>query len=51
MPFTATWMDLVMIILNEIRKRKTDIIYHFYMESKTMIQMNLFSEQKQTHRH
>ena len=25
--------------------------YHFYVESKKMIQMNLFTKQKQTHRH
>ena len=25
--------------------------YHFYVESKIMIQMNLFTKQKQTHRH
>ena len=26
MPFAATWMDLVIIILSEVKKRKTSII-------------------------
>ena len=32
-------------------KPKTNIIYHFYVESEKLIQMNLFTKQKQTHRH
>ena len=46
MPFAATWMDLEIIIL--IRQRH--IIYHLYVESKKIIQMNLFTKQKQAHR-
>ena len=37
MPFAATWMDLEIIILNEVSQtqRKTNIIrYHLYVESK-----------------
>ena len=35
MPFAATWMDLEIIIWNEVRQRKTSIIwYHLYVESK-----------------
>ena len=44
MPFAATWMDLQMIILHEVRQRKTNIIYHLYVESKRMIQMNLLTK-------
>ena len=34
-PFAATWMDLEIIILSEVRPRKTNIIwYHLYVESK-----------------
>ena len=36
--WSATWMDLEVIILNEISQRQ---IYHLYVESKKMIQMNL----------
>ena len=51
MPFAATWMDLKIIIFSEVSQRKTNIIcYHLHVESKKMIQMNLFTKQKQTHR-
>ena len=35
-PFAATWMDLEMIILSEVRKRKTNTVISFnmWMESK-----------------
>ena len=47
-PFAATWMGLEIIILSEVRKRRLDIVY---MESKKMIQMNLFTKQKYTDRY
>ena len=52
MPFAAIWMDLKIIILSEVRQRKTNIIhYNLYVELKIIIiQMNLFTKQKQTHR-
>ena len=34
MPFVATWMDLEIIILSEVRQRKTNILYCLYVESK-----------------
>ena len=35
MAFAATWMDLEIFILSEIRQRKTNIIrHHLYVESK-----------------
>ena len=47
MSFAATWMDLEIIILSEVSQTKTNIIwYHLYVESKKMIQMNLFTKQK-----
>ena len=46
LPFAATWMDLEVIILSEVRQRKINIIYHLYVESKKMIQMILFIKQK-----
>ena len=48
MSFGATWMDLKIIILSEESHRKTNIIYHLYGEFFKMIQMNLFTKQKQT---
>ena len=52
MPTAATWMDLEIIQLSEVSQTKTNILwYHLYVESKKMIQMNLFTKQKQTHRH
>lgn len=45
MSFAATWMDLEVIILSEERQRKTNIKwYHSYVESKEMIQRNLFTK-------
>ena len=41
-------MDLEIIILSEASQRQ--ISYHLYEESKKMIQMNLFTKHKQTHR-
>ena len=47
MPFAATWMGLEIFILSEVSQRKTSIIwYHLHVESKIMIQVNLFIKQK-----
>ena len=43
MPFAA-WMNLEIITLSEVRQRQ--ISYDIYVESKKMIQMNLFTKQK-----
>ena len=45
MPFAAIWMDLELIILSAVRKREKQI-YHSYVESKKVIEMNLFTKQK-----
>ena len=43
--FAATWMDLEIIIQNQVNQRNTDIIlYCLHVESKKMIQMNLQTE-------
>ena len=34
MSFAATWRDLEIIILSKVRQRKTNIWYHYYVESK-----------------
>ena len=42
-------MDLEITILSEVSQRKK--IYHLYVESKKMMQMNLYTKQKQIHRY
>ena len=34
MPFAATWMDLEMTVLNEVRKRTSTIWHHLHVEFK-----------------
>ena len=50
MPFTATQMDLEMIILSAVNQTKIHMI-SIYVGSKKVIQMNLLTKQKQTHRY
>jgi len=45
LPSAATWMNLEIIILNEVRQKKTNIIYHVYAESKKIIQIYLYIKQ------
>ena len=48
-----TWLDLESAIQSEVsqkEKNKYRILMHIYMESKKMIQMNLFVGQEQRHR-
>ena len=41
MPVAATWMDLEIIMLNEVSQRKTNIIeYHSYVESNFLNDTN-----------
>ena len=51
MPFTATWMDVEIIIVSEISQTEKDK-YHIclHAELKKMIQINLLTKSKQTHR-
>jgi len=50
-PLAPTWMNLESIILSEVSQKRRQISYHLYVESKKMIQMKLFTKQKQIHRH
>ena len=51
MSFAKTWMDMEIIILSGKSDRERQISYDStYVESKKLIQMNLFVKQKQTHR-
>ena len=46
MPFAAIWLDLEIIILNEITHREKQIYDITYVEpKKKMIQMKLFTKQ------
>ena len=46
----VTWLTIT--LLSEINQTETNIIgYRLHMKSKKMIEMNLFTKQKQTHRH
>ena len=52
MPFAAAWMDLEMIILSEISQTKINhiiisLICRIFLK---IIQMNIFTKEKQTHR-
>ena len=47
MPCAATWMGLEIVILSELRQRRTNIIwYYLYVKTLKMVQMNFFTEQK-----
>ena len=49
MPFATTPLNLETIILSGIghaEKGKITYLYHFYVESKRIIQMNLFSKNR-----
>ena len=51
MPFAATWMNLEIIILSKPdRKRQISFNIVCIWTLKKIIQMNLFTEQKETHR-
>ena len=54
MPFAAIWLDLEIIILSDVKShRERQLLYDIiYMQNltKKMIQVNLFTRQKQTHR-
>ena len=50
MPFATKWTDLEIIILSEVREKQISSNIMYYAECEKNIQMNLFVEQKQTHR-
>ena len=53
MPIAATWMDLETVILSEVsqtEKEKYCMISLICGIEKEMIQVNLFTKQRQTHR-
>ena len=52
MPFAATWMDLEIIVISEVSQTEKDKYYMISLICGILkiIQMNLFTKQKQTHR-
>ena len=48
LPFAATWVDLENIMFNKISQRKTNMVW-YYMRNLKSIQMNVYTKQKQTH--
>ena len=51
MPSAATWMDVKNIILSEVSQRQMSHDISYMWNLKKIIQMKLFTTQKQTHRH
>ena len=52
MPFAALWIVVGITILNEIGQTEKDKCHiKSFVETKNTIQINLFTQQKQTHRH
>ena len=47
----TVWMDLEINTLSEVSQTKTNIIQYQLCEISKIIQMNLYTKQKQTHRH
>ena len=50
-PFAATWMDLEIIWSKSDRERQISYAITYRCHLKKMIQMNLFTKQKHSHRH
>ena len=53
MLFAATWLDLEIIILSEVSQTEKDKFLMISLKCRiwNMTQMNLFTKEKQTHRH
>ena len=50
MPFAEMWIDPETVIQSEVSQKEKSK-YHLYVESRKMVQMNLFAKQKQRHRY
>ena len=51
MPSAASWMHLEIITLREVSQRQVSYDITFKWNLKRIIQMNLFTKQKQIHRY
>ena len=50
MSFAATWWDRAMITLSEFSQTKANTQYHLQVESRKIVQRQLYTKQIQTHR-
>ena len=52
LPCSETWMYLENVILGEVSNTDKNIMWnHLSVETKKIIQTNLYAKEKQTHRH
>ena len=51
MPFSMPWMDLEIAILSEVSQTEKDKCILYMWESKKMVQVDLFTKKKQSHRY
>ena len=48
LPFAAMWLEIENILFIEINQRKTNTVYHLYVESKIYYK-RIYAKQNETH--
>ena len=49
MPFATAWLDLEIVRLSEVREKKTNIIYHFYVGSNKKLYKRTYLQNRNKH--